>query len=270
MQTELPRPRPFAPRGGPTSEASMKQRSSWMKGVVVRVLAVAAILLGLTVIDANAGVRLKKTLAPTVANPSAQGQATVAVSGRGRRSKGKLKVKARGLAPQKMFTVRVAGVPIGSLISNRAGNGHARFSTSPGRADQPLGVDPRGQRLEVSDDQGEDELETDMPDDNPEPCCCMEDDQGENEGEEEDSGACQAAGGTVPGADSCLPDPCNDDGVEIRCCIPDSDGAYCGQTTAAECSDEHGINLGAGACDPNPCAPPPTVDRHALLRARRG
>ena len=149
--------------------------------------------------------------------------------------------------------MRVAGVPIGSLTTDAAGSGRARFSTVPRTADQPLGVDPRGQEVEVADDQGEDELDGDIPDDSSEPCCCVEDDQGENEGEEMDPSQCP---GTVPGAPSCLPDPCNDDGVPIVCCIPDSEGPQCEQASAAECSDESGVNLGPGSCDPNPCAPP--------------
>lgn len=234
---------------------------SWKKSRALRGLAAAALVIGFAAVNADAGVRLKATLAPTVVNPSAQGKAAVAVSGRGHKRKGKLNLSARHLAPRSTFTVRVAGVPIGTFTTSGGGSGHARFSTAPRRNEQPLGVDPRGQRLVVADDEGEDELETDVPDDTQDPCCCSDEDgDGTEDGEEVSEPECQ---GTVAGALSCLPDPCNEDGEEIRCCLTDEDGAECDLTTATECGDHHGVNLGAGSCDPNPCAPvvPPTVTR---------
>ena len=46
---------------------------------------------------------------------------------------------------------------------------------------------------------------------------------------------------------------------EIACCVPDDDenGAECEATTPDECTAAQGVNLGAVACDPNPCPPPP-------------
>ena len=37
----------------------------------------------------------------------------------------------------------------------------------------------------------------------------------------------------------------------------DDDGPECEEKSAAECSASGGVNMGAGSCDPNPCAPTP-------------
>src|SRR5262249_1310376 len=41
---------------------------------------------------------------------------------------------------------------------------------------------------------------------------------------------------------------------DIVCCLPDSGDAQCDETDAADCAANGGINLGAGVCEPNPCA----------------
>ncbi len=48
----------------------------------VAVLVGTVVLVGVTALEAQARVRIKKSLAPTVANPAAQGKAAVTVSGR--------------------------------------------------------------------------------------------------------------------------------------------------------------------------------------------
>src|SRR5262249_53776456 len=161
-------------------------------------------------------------------------QAAMNVSGKALKRKGKFKVVAHKLAPGRTFTVRVAGVAIGTLSTNSHGNGRARFSTQPKPSvEQPLGVDPRGEHVTVSDDQGEDELEGDLPDDSPEPCCCHENDDGEDE---VDEASCQDLGGTMPGAASCIPDPCHDDGEETACCEGGDDHTECEMSSMAECA----------------------------------
>jgi hypothetical protein len=54
-----------------------------------------------------------------------------------------------------------------------------------------------------------------------------------------------------------MPNPCETTtppaADDIVCCKPDDHGPECDQSSAAECSRENGINLGAGSCDPNPC-----------------
>ena len=44
--------------------------------------------------------------------------------------------------------------------------------------------------------------------------------------------------------------------TEIACCVPDDEGVECETGTADECAAAQGVNLGAVACDPNPCPPP--------------
>ena len=84
--------------------------------------------------------------------------------------------------------------------------------------------------------------------------------------------ACADSGGTVAGGPSCLPDPCNDDGEDTRCCVAEDHGAECDLTSATECADHHGVNMGAGSCDPNPCAaaPPPTVNLCCVADEEQG
>ena len=40
---------------------------------------------------------------------------------------------------------------------------------------------------------------------------------------------------------------------QVACCLPDDNGMECEQTTAAECTDRHGVKV--DTCNPNPCAP---------------
>ena len=206
------------------------------------------------------GAAVKQPLHATGVASGAQGQASFALSGtatRGRR--GKLKVLARNLPPGKSFGISVAGIRIGTLVTNTSGTGMARFSNPrQGRA-QLLGIDPRGHLLEVSNEQGEDVLEGDMPDDTQDQAdiqCCLPDGDG-TECEETSPDECTAENGTNVGAGSCFPNPCPTPppSEDIVCCIPDSQEPECDETSAADCAAQNGANLGAGTCDPNPCAP---------------
>ena len=195
----------------------------------------------------------------TVADPDAEGKAIARI----RKSTGKLKIRARQLESSGEFRVMVNGVQIGSMTTNAKGRGRARFSSKPGTKDQLLGVDPRGTRVAVGDDEGEDVLECDIPeDDDVEPdgirCCLPDDDEGESECEDLSAEHCTAEGGIDVGAGSCFPDPCEDEtpADAVRCCFPHEDGAQCLELNPELCSHEEGISLGAGSCDPNPCPPP--------------
>ena len=233
----------------------------WRGRLAVAVLGTAAIL-GLVVSDADAGVKVKKPLQPTLVNPDAGGQATALIKGKGNTRKGKLRVSGLKLSPNTDYTVRLAGVPIGTLTTDAAGNGKAKFSTRPGPLEQPLGTDPFGKTVEVENDQGEDELDADLPDAPVDPSavqCCVADGE-ETECEEMTADECTAANGTNLGAGSCVPNPCATDGEDIVCCLPGEDGADCEETDTGDCSQAGGVSLGAGSCDPNPCATVPPAD----------
>src|SRR5262249_31232241 len=127
------------------------------------------------------------------------------------------------------------------------------------------GTDPGGKLVEVRDDEGDDVLETEMPDDTDagDTRCCVADDE-ENECEETTPAECAAENGTDMGAGSCMPNPCpTPPGAEqVQCCSADhdEDGPECEVSSAAECAEEGGTSLGAGTCDPNPCpATPPAA-----------
>ena len=165
-----------------------------------------------------------------------------------------------GRRPGATFGISVAGVRIGSLTTNAAGSGAARFSSSPGGTTQFLGVDPRGKLVEVSDDQGEDVLKTKMSgntdDQGDVQCCLADDDDDGTECEETTADECTAEGGTNMGTGSCFPNPCptSPPTPDIQCCEPDEDGPECEEKSAAECSADGGVNMGTGSCEPNPCA----------------
>jgi len=208
------------------------------------------------------GATVKQPLHATGVASGAQGQASFAMSGTARRGRrGKLKVRTRGLPSGKSFAISIAGVRIGTMTTSSAGTGTARFSNPQRGSAQLLGIDPRGHLLEVSDDQGEDVLEGDMPDDTQDQAdiqCCLPDNDG-TECEETSPDECTAENGTNMGAGSCFPNPCptSPPSEDIVCCVPDSEEPQCDETDAADCAAENGANLGAGTCEPNPCAPPP-------------
>ncbi len=219
---------------------------------------------------------VKQSLRPTGVEPNAQGVAAASIHAKANR--GRFRVSGRNLKPGKTFGISVAGVRIGSLTTNAAGAGVARF-TSPQRANaQHLGVDPRGKLVEVSDDQGEDVMEGHMPDDADDQgnvqCCLADDDDDDGaECEETTADECATKGGTNLGTGTCFPNPCptSQPMPDIQCCLPDDDGPECEEESAAECSADGGVNMGAGACDPNPCAgTPPNVVRCCVSHGDQG
>ncbi|HYY06627.1 MAG TPA: hypothetical protein VE997_08610 [Candidatus Limnocylindria bacterium] len=214
---------------------------------------------------AASGRAVRQPLRPTGVDPNAHGVAIASIHAKHHR--GKFRVKARNLKPGATYGISVAGIRIGSFTTGAAGSGAARFTNPQHGGDQFLGVDPRGKRIEVSDDHGEDVLENEMPDDDDDQgkvqCCLAEDDEDEAEVEceEETADECTEKGGTNMGTGTCFPNPCptTPPGPEVRCCLPDDDddGPECEEESAAECSAAGGVNMGTGSCEPNPCAPAP-------------
>jgi len=214
---------------------------------------------------------IKQPLHPTAADKNAKGRVIVSIHRAGKTMQGKMRVVGHHLSRNARFGVSVASVRIGTFTTDDAGSGVARFSSQPSRHAQFLGVDPRGKLLEVTDDQGEDVMETEMPDDT-EPgdirCCLTDDDQDGTECDETSSDECTAKNGTNMGAGSCFPDPCQTTSTpsseDIVCCVSkgeetehdgtENGGTECDETSAANCAAENGINMGAGSCEPDPCA----------------
>ena len=226
-----------------------KRRRATAAGVVIAGI-------GLLGIEAQAGVLIRRALAPTGVDADARGQTVVAINHNGGR--GRLVVRGARLAPASTFSIMLGGVRIGTLATGVHGNGRARFSTRPGRHEQSLGTDPRGKHLEIADDHGEDVLDDDIPDDSVQPgekACCLADDDGA-ECEDRTPDECQAEGGKVGDSTSCMPNPCatapgGDE--EVGCCVVRNDEVECERTTVGECAAESGTKV--DSCDPNPCAP---------------
>ena len=224
------------------------------------VLALALVLAGAVAPAAWGAARERQALRRTGVDPDATGRASLVARG----SRGRFTVRTHRLDRRATFQVLVDGVPVGAMTTSGGGNGRARFRTRPHPGEQLLGVDPRGRMIAVRNAQGNDVLEGKMPDGSVDPNavrCCLGDEADECAAVSAEE--CEAQDGIDMGPGSCLPDPCDDDGEDVRCCLPegDEDGAECEGTTAAECSAEGGVNLGAGMCETNPCTPtPPPVE----------
>ena len=235
------------------------------------VLTTAGLLAAGFVSNAMAGSHIAQPLSATSHAPGAHGRAKLALK---TASKGHFRVVARKLAPETSFDLVVGGVKVGSFTTNAGGSGKVTLSTHPKPSEGFLGVDPRGKRIEVRDDSGDDDLEGDMPGDGDSAAgafaCCVPDDDGA-ECEVETPGGCTAAGGTTQaGITSCIPNPCGTmppgGGVDVVCCFPGSStGAFvdeesetgCDEVTTQECAGAGGTVVKATSCDSNPCAPVP-------------
>ncbi|HSV06217.1 MAG TPA: hypothetical protein VLI07_06875 [Candidatus Binatus sp.] len=221
--------------------------------------------LALTSANGFAGTKVKRNLNPTVHAPGGRGQVTLTVKHHGKTRQGQFKVVARNLTPGATFSVNVAGVHIGTLTTNAAGAGLARFSNPRHGNDQFLGVDPHGDLVEVMDDQGEDMMDVEMPEDTEDAGdiqCCVADEDGESECEEETPEECQAQNGVNMGTGTCFPDPCggSEPPENVVCCLPNEDGPECDETDAADCAAENGVTVMASSCEPDPCPPPTSPD----------
>jgi len=245
---------------------------------MLRILGCTTLVLAVVALAPSvaSGRPVKQSLRPTGVDPNAQGVAMASIHAK--RNRGKFRVNGRNLKPGTTYGISVAGVRIGSLTTRATGSGAARFSSPQHGSDQFLGVDPRGKKVEVSDDQGEDVLENEMPDDGEDQGsvqCCLPDDEDDDGAECEKTTAdeCTAEGGTNMGTGTCFPNPCSTTSTapDIRCCLPDDDGPECEEESAAECSASDGVNMGAGSCEPNPCAStPPNVVRCCIAQGDEG
>ena len=220
--------------------------------------------LALTSADVVAG-RVKRNLSPTAHAPGTRGQVALVVKHHGKTRQGNFKVLVRNLSPGATFAINVAGVHMGTLATNAVGAGLAKFSNPRRGSDQFLGVDPHGDLVEVSDDQGEDVLETEMPEDTEDAGdiqCCVTDEDGDGECEEETPEECQADNGVNMGTGTCFPNPCpgSEPPDDVVCCLPNEDGPECDETDAADCAAENGVTVMASSCEPDPCPPPTSPD----------
>jgi len=246
----------------------MQSIGTWIRAVAVTLVVATS---GAPAGASDATFSARTGLTSTGVDPDASGRTRFLVRG----VHGRFDVRARRVAPDASFEVVVRGVRVGELRTSGGGNGRVRFRTAPrSDRDQLLGFDPRGGTLALRDEDGDDVLEGDIPEDEGEADeirCCLPhpEENGEHQVECEHvtPAECDAQHGVNLGPGSCLPDPCAETpppGEEtVRCCVPDGDAddqAECAQLTAEQCSMEHGVNLGAGACDPNPCEPHPHPD----------
>jgi hypothetical protein len=248
----------------------MNPKGKWSHWTTVAVLAGAVI--AAMVASATAKTKIRQTLHATAHAPNASGLAKLALR---TGSSGKFTIKARHLPRGKSFDIVVNKVKVGTLVTGPGGSGVARFSTSPkGRATM-LGFDPKGAQIAIRDEGGDDDLEGNIPDDNPDSamgCCLGEHDDGEAECEDMTATECAGHGGTPTTAAGCLPNPCgtNPPPTTVVCCRGSSaGGAFVDDDPEVECEDdvsqsecahEGGIVVQASSCDPNPCQPAPPPD----------
>ncbi len=220
--------------------------------------------------SATAKTKIRETLHATVHAPHASGLAKLVLR---KGSKGTFTIKARGLSQGQSFDVVVNRVKVGTLVTGGGGSGVAKFSTSPKGRTTMLGFDPRGAHIEIRDENGDDDLDSDMSDDNnPDSaigCCLGEDNDGDVECEELTAAECTNEGGTPTTATSCLPNPCatTPPPPNVVCCrsssaggafVDDDPEVECeDDVTQAECANEGGMVVQATSCDPNPCQPVP-------------
>ncbi len=265
------------------------------KVVAAALIAAGVVLSTVALVSASSKAQLSKKLAATAGAPvKAAGKANLNLHFvRHKGTRGNFTVAANHLAGLSSYDVIVGGVKVGTITTNRGGNGRAAFSTTPRGKTSLLGFDPRGSTVVLRDSSGTDVLVGTVPDDTPgSQACCVTDTEGETECEDMLASDCTTAGGTTPmvtnpdgtqtPATSCLPDPCNPGAtppgnVAIACCInsthDEGTESQCEDYTEAECATAGGTVVqvpgatpGDGnPCDLNPCQPasppstPPTV-----------
>src|SRR5439155_9490192 len=172
-----------------------------------------------------------------------------------------LTVVVRKLDSSTTYEVTVGGVRVGTLTTNAAGNGRARFRTRPRAQDQFLGVDPRAKTIGVRAPAGVDE-HRDRDDDDGVRCCVLDEDENENDCKFISADRCQARNGMMIGQGSCDPNPCPQPGT-TRCCLPEDDDdeneVECKQRTPERCQAKGGTDIGPGVCDDAACPVPELV-----------
>jgi hypothetical protein len=247
----------------------MKRSGQWLGWATLAVIAVAVVAAWGS--STKGKTKVRATLHATVHAPHAKGLAKLALR---KGPKGTFIVKARGLSGGQSFDVVVNRVKVGTLVTGPGGSGVAKFSTSPRGHTTMLGFDPRGGEIEVRDENGDDDLDGDMSDDNPDSAigCCVgerDDDEDEVDCERKTAAECTAEGGTPSTAPTCLPNPCatTPPPTKVVCCESSSaGGAFVDDDPEVECEDDitqtecakrGGMVVQATSCDPNPCQPVP-------------
>jgi len=220
---------------------------------------------------AKDGSRSDTQLQSTGVDSDARGRASFQLRGT---DDGRFTLKLQRLAADSSYDVFVDGVKVGAIQTNSGGNAKQRFRSRPRSSrDLFLGFDPRGVALIVRAEDGSDVLAGnvsvgsssghDGSADADEVICCVPDDSGP-ECEDRTPEECDAAGGTISTATSCLPDPCGGGappaGGDVVCCVPDDSGPECEDRTVAECAAEGGVVVEATSCLDNPCAGIPASD----------
>lgn len=177
----------------------------------------------------------------------------------------KFEIAADGLAAHAAHDVVLHGIKIATLATNKRGHGMVRFrSRAVGRA-RALGFEPRGLPLEIRNPSGTIVLQGSLPDLDPDMAACCDADG--NTCSARPPGDCEADGGTVADARSCLPNPCDDrtaDGTFV-CCLPCGDPPVCELRTEADCLADDGFVTEGDSCDPNPCAPAAPVQTQCCV-----
>lgn len=256
--------------------------------------AVALVLGSATLASADSTAHLKEPLTPTSTFSGASGTARVNLHAQKHKgakgTRGSFTVTAKHLPQDTTFDLIVGGAKVGTVHTNRHGNGSDVFSTTPRGKAELLGIDPRGMTVLLRDPSGtgSDVLIGTIPDDDQgsQACCTI---AADGEAECEDVSPDPATGvvtcnGTIPmdasGAPitSCLPDPCNTSapppnppsgpGTTTVCCLLDPQDAEASQTqcdSVGECAANGGALVqvqlpasfqeGDNPCDltPDPC-----------------
>ena len=185
---------------------------------------------------ALSAVRARWVLAPTVAGARSAGAATLVVRRLRNGLSSTLTVVGRNLEPRTTYEVTVQGVRIGTLSTNDAGRGRARFRSQPRSGDQLLGVDPRGKSIAVHALDGLDRMGGDV--------------------------------GLLPEHHD------SDEANTVRCCVPeeDEDENECKVLTPEKCQQKGGTSFGPGKCDSETCPQPgrPDAASRKTTRTRRG
>jgi hypothetical protein len=197
--------------------------------------------------------------------PAASGQARLVLRSD---TDGRFEIVARDLQPHASFDVILHGIRIGRLATHDAGTARLRFRSRPRGRTRWLGFDPRGLPLTVHDAAGREVLAGTLPEIDPGtgPCCLPDGDAAACEMHSAEE--CDAAGGTVPDAASCLTNPCDNatpGGRGFVCCLPCGDPPVCEDRSEDDCLRDDGVLLEAGSCDPNPCAPTAPSDVQCCL-----
>ena len=247
----------------------MRNRSRIVRRLVTAVVFSAAVVGGgAMAVAKTGGVNITRKLTATGHAPRARGLAKLSLKSG---SSGTFSVRAKHLPGGQTFDVVVNKVKVGTLTTSPSGSGSAKFSTAPHGRAAMLGFDPQGAEVEVRDEQGEDDLDGEMPGGNPSSAigCCLPDDDGETECEPLTAADCTAHGGTATSATGCFPNPCPSQPppTPVVCCIAHSAaGAFVDDdpeveceddASSAECAAEGGMVVHATSCEPNPCQPTP-------------